>query len=262
MLLISKSIAQLILPPGGLIMLGILGLIFWRKAWAKYLIALVFALFWLLSTEPVRDMLTSPLEMQYPAFDSNHMDISANQHTAIVLLGGGIRENSLDYQGSDELSPYAMMRTIYAAKIAQSLPFPIYSTGGTPLRQNSEAEADIMKRWLMWFNITESRIHAENNANTTWENAVLTKKMLSQQGINTIILVTSAWHMPRSVWCFQAQGLTVIPAPTDYFTQQKSYDLRSFLPKWSVFAESGHILHEYLGLLWYTLKYDVQTAIK
>ncbi len=252
MLLLSKSISQLLLPPGGLILLALAGLIFWRRLWGRSLIALSLLLLWLLSTEPVRDLLTGPLEMQYPALNIEQVPTG---HAAIVLLGGGIQENAPDYQGRDELSHYAMMRTIYAAKIAEQNDFPLYSSGGTPLTQNSEPEGSVMKRWLIWFGVEPSRIHAEKRANNTWENASLTKQLLAKQHIDTVILVTSAWHMPRSVWCFEQQGLKVIAAPTDYLTEQESYDVRSFLPRWNVIADSGNALHEYLGLLWYSIKY-------
>lgn len=113
-----------------------------------------------------------------------------------------------------------------------------------------------MKRWLMWFGIAKEKIFVEAEANTTWENAALTKQLLSEKNIDSIILVTSANHMRRSVWCFEQQGLVVIPAPTDYLTEQESYDLRSFLPRWNVFNDSSQLLHEYMGLMWYKLKYN------
>ena len=254
MLLLSKAVSQLILPPGGLILLGITGLVYWQKRWGRMLVAISFALFWLLATEPVRDGLTSSLEFQYSALNITQIQ---NDAAAIVLLGGGIHENSPDYQGREILPPPSMVRTIYAAKIAKESPFEIYTTGGTPLAQNEvESEASVMKRWLIWFGVDANRIHTEANANTTWENAVFTEKLLSAQGINTIILVTSALHMPRSVWCFEQQNLQVIPAPTDYLTNQAPYDLRSFLPRWNVFSDSGDALHEYLGSFWYRLRYS------
>ena len=252
MLLLSKVFSQLILPPGGLILLGFTGLIFWKKLWGRILIGLALILFWLISTEPVRDLLTSSLECQYPPLNVEH---HSTTHAAIVLLGGGVHQDSLDYQGRDELSSYAMMRTIYAANIAKQTDWDVYATGGTPLTQDAEAEGSIMQRWLVWFGIKKSRIHTEEYANTTWENAVLTKKILSNQGINTIVLVTSAWHMPRSVWCFEQQGLKVIAAPTDYVTKQDPYDLRSFFPRWDALNDSGNAMHEYLGYFWYQLRY-------
>jgi uncharacterized SAM-binding protein YcdF (DUF218 family) len=85
------------------------------------------------------------------------------------------------------------------------------------------------------------------------------KKRLAAKGVNRIVLVTSAWHMPRSVWCFESHGFEVIPAPVDYLTEQEAYDLRSYLPRWTTLSDSGQALHEYLGLLWYRLRYS-QTA--
>ena len=258
MLLLSKSLSQLILPPGGLILLAILGLIFWKKYWGRPLVALSLALLWLLSTEPVRDALTSSLEYQYPPIQLEQMaqlEQLKNHQAAIILLGGGIQENSLDYDGLDTLSNISMLRTIYTAKIAKTTRFDIYPTGGTPLSEDSEPEAMIMKAWLIWFGVSESRIYEENQANTTWDNAVLTNFMLKNKGIDTAILVTSASHMPRSVWCFEQQGLHVIPAPTAYLTKHDAYDLRSYLPRWNVLSDSGNALHEYLGLLWYKVKY-------
>jgi len=250
MLLLSKAVSQLLLPPGIFILLGIISLVFWKKTWARALLFCSLALMWVLSTEPIRDSLTAPLEFQYAAYN---MDASSQGEAAIILLGGGVQENAPDYQGSDELTTHSMMRTIYAAKIAEQTNFNIYATGGTPLTQS--AEGDVMKSWLVWFDIDESRIISENKANTTWENAVLTQVLLNEKGINTIILVTSATHMPRAVFCFESQGLNVIPAPTDYLTNQVDYDLRSYLPRSNVLADSGSALHEYLGFLWYKLHY-------
>ncbi len=252
MLLISKAVSQLLLPPGIFILLGMIVLVFWKKQWARTLFIGTLAFMWALSTEPVRDYLTHPLEFQYSAFRVN---THPNSKAAIVLLGGGIRENAPDFYGSDMLSKTSMVRTMYAATIAKQTNLNIYATGGTPLTQTAKTEADMMKTWLVWLGIDVSRIISENKANTTWENAVFTQKLLNDKDINTIILVTSAWHMPRAAWCFEQQGLKVTPAPTDYLTSLSSYDLRSYLPHWRVLADSGKALHEYLGLMWYKLRY-------
>jgi len=253
MLLLSKAISQLILPPGGLILLCLIGLIYWKKQWSRPLMFLSLALLWLLSTQPVRNILTASLEHQYPAFSLSNEPISSRP-TAIVLLGGGIQEKALDYQGQDTLSQHSWMRTLYAAKIAKEINLPIYATGGSPLTTTGQAEADIMKQKLIWLGVPETSIHIENQANTTWDNAIFTKALLKQKDITTIILVTSALHMPRSVWCFKMQGIQVITAPTDYLTE-RDYDLRSFLPRWNVLSDSSAALHEYLGYFWYKIKY-------
>ncbi len=251
-LLVSKVAAQLLLPPGGLILLAVMGLVFWRKWWGRGLVGLALALLWLLSTEPVRDVLTRPLEFEYPAL--NVADLPAGP-MAIVLLGGGIYEKAPEYGGRDELGRFAMMRTIYAAKIARETGLSVYATGGKSLTHETETEGMVMRRWLIYFGVPRAKVHAEVAANNTWQNALYIEKILKGKGIHRIVLVTSAWHMPRSVWCFRAQGLDVIAAPTDYLTKRSAYDVRSYVPRWNVLAESGDALHEYLGLLWYRLRY-------
>lgn len=252
MLLLSKAIAQLIIPPGGLILLGVIGLIFWKRRWGRALVVTSFALLWLFSTEPVRDLLTSPLEFEYPVVDAGK---ALTRDATIVLLGNGVYENASEYQGRDELGPNAMMRTAYAAGIALKSGAVIYATGGSPLADDKEPEGSVMRRWLLKFGVPEHAVFAETAANTTWENAVYMKTMLAGKGVKRIVLVTSAWHMPRAVWCFEANGFEVIPAPTDFLTAQGNYDLLSFLPSWTTLNDSGKALHEYVGLFWYRLRY-------
>lgn len=112
-----------------------------------------------------------------------------------------------------------------------------------------------MRRWLIEFGVDESKIHVEAMASNTWQNAAYIKKLLNKHGIHRVVLVTSAWHMPRSVWCFKRNELDVIAAPTNYVTGQSEYDVRSYVPRWNVLADTGNTLHEYLGLLWYRLRY-------
>jgi len=251
-LLAAKVMAQLLLPPGGLILLAVVGLVFWRKWWGRGFVGLALALLWLLSTEPVRDALTRPLEFQYQALNTAQLPPDS---MVIVLLGGGIYEKAPEYGGRDELGRFSMMRTLYAAKISRATGLPVYATGGGSITHESATEGAVMRRWLIEFGVPESKAYAEVAASNTWQNAVYIKKILGRRGIHHIVLVTSAWHMPRAVWCFKQNGLNVIPAPADYLTKQSSYDVRSFVPRWNVLAESGDALHEYLGMLWYRLRY-------
>ncbi len=252
MLLLSKAVSQLLLPPGGLLLLGFVGLVFWKRVWGRGVVLFSFALLWLLSTEPVRDLLTSPLEFQYPVLDVSKVPV---QGATIVLLGGGIYENAPEYDGRDELGRYAMMRTVYAADVARKTGLDIYASGGSPLTQEAEPEGEIMRHWLLKLGMAEDSVFAERVANNTWENASHMKKLLSGKGIRTVVLVTSAWHMPRAAWCFESHGFEVVSAPTDFISGQAPYDLRSYLPGWMMLNDSALALHEYLGVFWYRIRY-------
>jgi len=251
-LLAAKSLSQLLLPPGGLILLAVAGLIFWQRRWGRVLVGASLVFLYLLSTEPVRDMLLNPLETAYPPLQKNALPAGK---LAIVLLGGGIYEKAPEYGGRDSLASYALMRTVYAAALARQTGLPVYATGGAPLTEDAQPEGRIMRRWLLELGVPESLVHAEAAANTTWENAGYIRTLLQKQGISRVVLVTSAWHMPRAVWCFKSHGLDVIAAPCAYLAERGAYDVRSFLPRWTVFSDSGQGLHEYLGLLWYRIRY-------
>jgi len=252
MLMVSKVIALWLLPPGIVVVFLLIAVIYWGRYWARILTVFSLLLLWALSTEPVRDMLTQPLEFQYSVF--NLADVP-QEHSAIVLLGGGLYEAAPEYAGEDMLNNDALMRTVYAADIARKTGLDVYATGGIPLNQANRAEGEVMRDWLIRWGLPESKVFAESASDNTWQNAIYTRAILEEKGIKVILWVTSAWHMPRAVWCFEAQGLKVISAPTGFLTKQKAYDLRSYMPSGHVLANSTDALHEYLGMLWYRLRY-------
>ncbi|TLS66261.1 YdcF family protein [Mariprofundus erugo] len=252
-LLISKVVAQLLLPPGGLVLAGVLGFVLRRHLAGRILLSGSFLLLWLLSTEPVRDMLLHPLEQRYAALADQQLASLAGSETAIVVLGGGLYEKAPEYGGRDMLHNEALMRTLYGADLAVKGGLDIYVTGGVLEPDRSEPEGAVMARMLVRFGVDSQRIHAESQALTTWENGTYIHDLTTKAGVKQIILVTTAWHMPRSVWVFESLGMHVIAAPCDYVAKQTPYDVRSYFPRWNVLADSGNALHEYLGLLWYRL---------
>ena len=256
-LMISKAVSQLLLPPGSLILLALIGLLYYRRWWGRGLTGLSLALFWLLAMTPVKDALIEPLEFKYPplALTSEGLTRIHPEHTAIVLLGGGVYEDAPEYNGEDQLGPDALMRTSYAAELAKKTGLPVYAAGGTFFSETSEPEGEVMRRWLIRLGVPEIEVHAENLSTNTWENAQLIKPLLEQAGIRQVVLVTNAWHMPRSVWCFESQGMEVLPAPCAFEAGRNDYILLDFLPHWRVIGSSGNALHEYLGMAWYRLRY-------
>ena len=213
------------------------------------------ACLWLLATEPVRDALVAPLEDHYPPFSESML----NGYAAIVVLGGGRSEMAPEYGGMDTLSDASLQRIAYAASLAKQTGLDIYTTGGMPLASQSGtslAEGEIMRKWLLGVaNLSPERVHAEVKSRTTWENAAMMATMLSGDGVEQVVLVTSAVHMRRAQWSFARAGLKAVSAPCDYLQKFAPYDARSFMPSVKAFRDSSTALHEYLGLLWYRLRY-------
>ncbi len=94
----------------------------------------------------------------------------------------------------------------------------------------------------------------EDQARDTFQNARNSQALLQAEGIETVLLVTHAWHMPRSVFSFETAGLRVIAAPTR-FAFPPEPEVADFWPSMGALHSSYYGLHEWLGLAWYWLVY-------
>ena len=118
-----------------------------------------------------------------------------------------------------------------------------------------------MATLLEMMGVPDSAIIEEPNSLNTYENAVNVQKILDQKGIKEILLVTSAFHMPRARLIFEKLGMKVIPAPTDFYTTEgkvKDFNLGTILvyllPDSRYLNLNAIALKEYLGLFIYYLK--------
>ncbi|HEB09767.1 MAG TPA: YdcF family protein [Spirochaetales bacterium] len=250
MAIISKLIDHLFLPPGIFILLLIFSLILLQFRKIKLLritIILTAATLYLLSIEPVKDALIMPLEDRYPALQANS-DIEADY---IVILGGGTIGASPEEGGRGSLSPDALKRLYYGAYLHKQYNLPIIVTGGRIFNNDKESEARVAARSLAIMGIPSKQVLQEGNSRNTWENALLVKREISP---GRVLLVTSAYHMARSMMSFTKNGINCIAAPTDYKSERTGYTLLSFLPGMGSFTNSYRALHEYIGYLYYSLK--------
>lgn len=93
----------------------------------------------------------------------------------------------------------------------------------------------------------------EKRSATTWQNAAFSAEILMAEGIDTIVLVTQAYHMRRAAMLFEMAGFTVIAAPTQLSPSFPWRDWRYWMPKSDALHLSYLVFHETLGLLWYQL---------
>ena len=104
----------------------------------------------------------------------------------------------------------------------------------------------------------------EDRSLTTWENAERSAPMLKHDGIERVLLVTSASHMQRALDAFERIGVTVIPAPTVFLHRdggvESSY--RDWLPTVEAMMISYYGLHEWVGQAWYHLKSRYSTNLR
>ena len=153
----------------------------------------------------------APLEgrFQRPAQLPGHVD-------AIVLLGGATDARISTARRVTETND-AGDRLIETIRLAQLYPRArIVLTGGVAaILAGAESEAVTMQRLLLAFGVARERLVLEGEARNTDENAGNTAELLGPEP-GTVLLVTSAFHMPRSIGLFRKAGITAIAWPTDY----------------------------------------------
>lgn len=251
----TSMIALLIMPPGGIILAIILGLLLHiKRPWlGAAVIGLATAALIALSLPLTGQMLLARLDA-YALPLSPGLKKPGKDIRAIVVLGAGRYANAPEY-GGDTVGPTDLVRLRYAAWLQRRTGLPILVSGGSPLGE-PVAEAVLMKRSLER-DFSAKVMWVEDKSRTTWGNARYSHQLLAAAKINDIYLVTSAWHMKRAVWAFEMNGMKVTPAPTGFATLGKKYSgLLGYLPSAKGMEMSAIAMRERLGFLWYGLVHN------
>jgi len=235
---LKKLLSLILLPPTLFIILFlIIAIISKRRVVSLLAFFGAFGLY-LLSVEPVKDMLYKPLEESYPV----PREVQAD---ALVVLGGGSYNTGI-------LKEDSMKRLLTGFILHKRYGLPIILSGGASIGKLPEAE--VMKQVLEELGVDKKEIITEVRSRDTFENAKYVKEICKERNFKKIVLITSAYHMRRAVETFRKAGLETIPYPTD-FKQDKSYNLYSFIPRMSVLNDSYKALREHLGGLAYSMLY-------
>lgn len=246
---LTNAVAALLIPPG--ILLVLLGLGLWlSRRWprgGRSLTVGAAAALYLLSTPLAGDALLRWWETP-PATATDLWPDSGAQ--AIVVLGGGIYGNAPEY-GGDTVHAMALERLRYAALLHRRSQLPLLVSGGNPAADGSD-EAQAMRRTLEQDFGVPVR-WSENRSLNTLGNARLSRELLAGAGINRILLVTHAWHMPRARLAFEHAGFSVIAAPTIHSTRHR-LRLADLLPDAGALRDSALVCHEVIGLVWYRVR--------
>jgi uncharacterized SAM-binding protein YcdF (DUF218 family) len=229
----------LVLPPASLLIIGAVGLalaasVRWRRV-GLVLCTVAGCVLWALATPRVADRLVQ-WEETYTVLDVTK-PLAAQ--ALVILGGGGARADAPEY-ASVAPSAATLERLVYGARLARATALPVLVTGG---RSEAPAMSEFLRRDLgvmtMW---------TENRSADTYDNARRSWAILAPAGVHTIVLVTSAVHMPRARAEFEGAGFTVIPAPMSIWTP-KDGGVAPWVPSADSLARSRHVLHECLGKL-------------
>ena len=241
----KKVVAGLLLLPASPLIAIVVGL--WlqrtRRRVGLALVTMGVAILVVFSLPIVANAIAAETERAFPPLpDTAALPADA----AIVILGGGLQQGAIDY-GGETVNPVTLVRLRSAARLAARTHLPILVTGGRPL-QVRVSEAEMMVEALDRDFRTPVR-WVENRSLDTRDNARLSVPMLKAAGIRTAVLVTDAEHMRRARDLFEAAGMPVIPAPTDFYASAP-LTLLSFIPNTLALRRSAWSLHERVGALW------------
>ena len=253
-LFLSKLLPLFIYPLGFSILLAILAVFFFslkrrRPGMAMALLSVI--ILWVSSAPAFSDYLLANLER-------NYLPIAVNKSPAadaIVVLGGGV--SAADYPRIDVDLGDASDRVLHAARLyrAGKAPVVIAVGGSIPWLDASIPESLAITALLQEWGVSKKAIILESESLNTYQNAVNTKRLIDKHGIKSVLLVTSAMHMPRALATFYTAGIDAIPSPTDYEVVDKAeITILDFLPDADALSETTRAVKEYLGFVVYRLR--------
>jgi uncharacterized SAM-binding protein YcdF (DUF218 family) len=258
MFFVGKILQAFTLPPGifviGFAVLGIVSARARRRG-MTIVSACAAVLLYAFSIGPIASLLSIGLEYRWPPLGSAG-SVLGRGATEIVALGGGVMPRSPEYDGKASLTGTSAIRAAAAFRIARETGLPLLFSGGNANRGlGDESEAEAARRFWIGLGADPSRIRIETESRDTYENAKLVAAMV---GKGPVVVVTSASHMPRAVLAFNKAGVEVIPAPTDFRvnvdTSPFDAAFLEWLPKAEYLETTAWAMHEYVGLLYYTVK--------
>ena len=232
-----------------LLVLGLLaGLVRWKRVRtaASVTAALLLAVTLFTSTGSV---LLQMLEDRIP-----RAELPAGGPGCVIMLGGGVEAEVIAARGGFEMNQ-AGDRFIETLRLAREFPAAriLISGGDGSFSGNYEGDAVVATRFFETFGVPADRLIRETESRTTFENVENTKTLLAANGLDRCLLVTSAFHMPRSVGLFRKLGLDVLPWPTDFRTTGRASLALDFTQPSTNSQLTTTALREWTGLLVYYL---------
>lgn len=247
---ISKVLGGLVYPSNWVALLCVSGVVLWLVGWRRSGRALAVCgvlVLLLFGYGPAGNWLMLGLSERFPAWHADSRDPDG-----IIVLGGAIMAPESEARGAIELNS-AGERVLAMLQLARRFPKAriVYSGGSSDLFPPYVAEAPLAGHLLEEFGVARDRIVIEPAARTTFENATKVRDLVQPQPGQRWLLVTSAWHMPRSIGVFRAIGFDVEAYPVDWRTRGWR-DAFKLFPRLSMgLAQSDTAMHEWAGLIGY-----------
>ncbi|HQR95413.1 MAG TPA: YdcF family protein [Thiotrichales bacterium] len=237
-----------------LLLLSVISLWWQKQRLAKLSATSSLLLLSVISMPVTSQWLMHQLESRYPVQAINDIQPA----DVILVLGGGIHGSAPPWRLAPDLND-AADRVVYAAQLYHAgKASRILVSGGTlSWKGVQQSEASAMKALLVQLSVPESAIIEEDKSQSTYENMKNSQPILANLGMQKVMLVTSAAHMPRSMATALHNlptNISITAATTDIRVVSIGDDLLDYLPQASGLAQFTEAWHEWIGWLIYRLK--------
>ncbi|MBV8662939.1 MAG: YdcF family protein, partial [Hyphomicrobiales bacterium] len=248
MFFVASKVLWFVAAPGSFLLLAAIAsaLFVPRKVGAPRIVALVcLGALLVLSVAPVGALLIEPLEDRFPPPPA---DMPAPY--GIVILGGAIDDEASVIRGQTTFDD-AAARLTEAAILARRYPSArvLYTGGSASLTGRNSAEAAEGRKLLIGLGIEPARIEIEDKSRNTDENARFSAAIEHPKSDQPWLVVTSAYHMPRSMGLFRKAGFAAVAYPVDYQSLGGWRDWRLIADPVRGLRVVDLAVHEWIGLL-------------
>lgn len=140
---------------------------------------------------------------------------------------------------------------------AGKAPLLVFTGGWSPWEPDAPTEGDVMAEYATAMGISREQVLTTGRVFNTTEEATAVAALLSARrpGTPRIILVTSAFHVPRARQLFEQAGLSVSPFPVDFAgADVGGLGVMDVLPTAGALAQSQIAVRELYGRLYYRFK--------
>ena len=231
--------------PLGIVLILLIIFFFNRRKFYVFLSLLIL----LISTNPfVGNYLAQKLEDPYKPIPIS----SLKENDAVVVLSGMLYQvgdqKYSTYEFSDPDRFFAGIDLIKQQK-ANKL---IFTAGQLPWTENWKPEGFVLKDKAIAL-AAPGEILVTGNVKNTYEESIAVTKLIPNN--SSIILVTSAFHMHRSKYLFEKQGLNVTPFPVDFKSSNSEFSFLKFMPSIGALHKTSIFIRENIGRLYYKIIY-------
>ena len=245
---LSKILGFLIKPFFVLSILLIISFFIENKRWVKRIRVFVLVAFLFFTNGFIVDEIMRAWEVKPVKI----ADLDSTYQFGIVL--GGItdperepRDRLYFKKGADRL-----IHAVYLYK-AGKIKKILFTGGKSKLFEDSERESSPIVDFLMLCGVPEEDIVIDNKSRNTRENALFTSHMVDKN--DKQILITSAFHMRRSLGCFQKVGLQVTPFSCDFNARRddERFTLDMMIPSLDALNAWDILIKEWVGIIAYKI---------